>query len=318
MKILIDIDELEQSGDVSSQSAEVIRTHAIRDSSSLAINVLLALGSVAIAAGILGTFRSPNFGAFFGVGSIVIAYVLKLLCSQQWNKLTHIWMVIGALVLSGSLGFITNQPLVATLLSVAIFAIVSIMAESGLLIAMVPLSLLAAMGGYTGYWHACYLIVITEPTLTIVVFSILALAAWECAKVSGPIYEKLAIVFARMCVFLVNMGFWIGSLWGDTPGRIWSIAQPNLYIRPENQQIPDVFFVIVWAIVLLNAGVWGAKRGRRFMVNTVAVFGAIEFYTQWFERIGLYSSSVLIAGVVTVLIGLGLWHCHQKMSLIKT
>ena len=313
MRILIDIDELEKSGTVSLEQATELREHAIKDSSSLAINVLLAFGSIAVAVGILGVYQSAHFGAFFGIASIIFGFFFKILCPLQWKKLASIWMVIGALVLCGSLGIITNQPLVASLLSVAIFAIVSVMAGSGLLISLVPLCILSAMGGYTGYWHACYLIVISEPTLTIVVFSILAFAAWECAKVAEPAYERLAIVFARTCVFLVNLAFWIGSLWGDTPGRIWSIDQFAPYISPENQQLPAMYFVISWAIVLIIAGVWAARHGYRFLLNIVVVFGAIEFYTQWFEFIGIHPTSILIAGVVTVLLGFGLWYCQQKM-----
>jgi iron complex transport system permease protein len=69
--------------------------------------------------------------------------------------------------------------------------------------------------------------------------------------------------------------------------------------------------VVGWALALLAAGAWGAKNGRRFMVNTAATFGAIHLYTQWFERLGADPLSVMLAGVATIAIGLGLWRYNR-------
>jgi hypothetical protein len=313
MKILIDIDELEQSGAVTSQLATMLRTHAIRDTGSTAINMLLAFGAIAIAAGLLSLIPSSGFAALFGAGFILLGWLAKKQYAAQWGKLASIWMITGALVLSGSVGIITNQPFITPLIAAAILAFVSVIAESRLLIALVPLALGAAIGGSTGYWHACYEISIKEPTLTIVLFSALAYGAWQLAKPQTGLYQSLAIVFARMCIILVNFGFWIGSLWGDTPGKIWNEPNTMSYFNHANQQIPEIVFIVGWAVALVFAGAWGAKHGRRFMVNTVAVFGAIHFYTQWFEYIGLHAVSVIVAGVATVAFGLGLWRYNRKV-----
>jgi hypothetical protein len=32
----------------------------------------------------------------------------------------------------------------------------------------------------------------------------------------------LAIIFARVSLILINLGFWIGSLWGDYLGETWA------------------------------------------------------------------------------------------------
>ena len=100
-----------------------------------------------------------------------------------------------------------------------------VLAGSRLLIALTPLALASAIGGSTGYWHASYMIAISEPTLTIVLFFVLGIAAWMFAKGQRGMAHTLSITFARMCVILVNFGFWVGSLWGDTPGRLW--RHPN-------------------------------------------------------------------------------------------
>jgi hypothetical protein len=88
-------------------------------------------------------------------------------------------------------------------------------------------------------------------------------------------------------VFLVNLGFWIGSLWGDrNPGGEVVIA--------------DWIFASLWAVALIATGIWAWTSNRRWLVNVVAVFGGIHFYTQWFERLGASAETVLIAGLLAL------------------
>jgi hypothetical protein len=68
MKILIDIDKLEQDGVLTPPLANILRMHAIRDTGSTAINVLLALGAVTIAAGLLALVPHEGFAAFLALG----------------------------------------------------------------------------------------------------------------------------------------------------------------------------------------------------------------------------------------------------------
>lgn len=329
MKILIDIDELEQSGAVTSQLATMLRTHAIRDTGSTAINMLLAFGAIVIAAGLLALaaeippskfpaflgatgIPSLKLAAFLGAGFILLGWLANQRYAAQWGKLASIWMITGALVLSCAVGVITRKPLISPLIIVAILAFVSVIAESKLLIALVPLALVGAIGGSAGYWHACYAIWIQEPTLIIVLFSGLAYGAWEWAKSQTGLYQSLAVVFARMCIILVNFAFWVGSLRGDTPGSMWNESNSMNYFGHANQNIAEVVFIVGWAVALVFAAAWGAKHGRRFMVNTVAVFGAIHFYTQCFENFEVDAVLVILLGVVTVAFGLGLWRYNRK------
>ena len=48
------------------------------------------------------------------------------------------------------------------------------------------------------------------------------------------------------------------------------------------------------------------------MVNIVAVFAAIHFYTQWFERLGLEPMSVLVGGLLMLAFAMGLWMFNQR------
>ena len=155
MKILVDIDELQQQGLVSAETARLLRDHATKDTGSTAINILLAFGAVAVAAGIGALTFSPSVGAVLAAAFIGLGWFVKTRQHAMWGKLGSIWMVIGALALAGSLGFLSDHPLFASLLAAVIFAAVAIVAGSSLLIALVPLALESAIGGSTGYWHAC-------------------------------------------------------------------------------------------------------------------------------------------------------------------
>jgi hypothetical protein len=186
------------------------------------------------------------------------------------------------------------------------------LARSRLLAGLVPLAISSSIGASTGYWHASYMICVKEPTITIALFTALGLAGWLVTQKLKGAHEALALTFTRVCVILVNFGFWIGSLWGDTPGALFRAADENAVFSWSEPTVPATTFVVGWAAALLAAGWWGAHNGRRFLVNTVAVFGAIHFYTQWFERLGADPLSVMIAGAATIGFGLALWKYNQK------
>ncbi len=119
-------------------------------------------------------------------------------------------------------------------------------------------------------------------------------------------YERVALAASRMSIVLVNMGFWIGSLWGDPlillSGQSGDVSQAFL----QHTVIPAAAFSIVWALVLIASVVWAMQVERRWLVNVAAVFGAIHFYTQWFEKLGATPKSVLIGGVAMLAVALAL------------
>jgi hypothetical protein len=86
---------------------------------------------------------------------------------------------------------------------------------------------------------------------------------------------------------MINAAFLVGSLFGDlTLG--W----------------PASWFTVTWAVLLIGVGIWGIYANRRWMVNAAAVFGAIHFYTQWFEYLGPNPLSVLGGGILLLVFGL--------------
>ena len=182
--------------------------------------------------------------------------------------------------------------------------------------ALAVLALAACLGATTGYRHATYSLAIHEPTLTIVLFSLLALGAYHWSKRLEADYERIALTAARTSVLLINFGFWIGSLWGD-PLRLlrWLASGGGAKatdLALQADRIPAWVFSVGWAVALVAVGIWGVKAGRRWVVNVAAVFGAIHFYTQWFERLGANALSVLLGGVLILAFAFALYQFNKR------
>ncbi len=300
MKYLVDIDDLERQGVLKPDVAAKLREQAGQSVVSSAIHVVLGFGAIAVAAGLVAEFPSRWLAAAIGAGFVAAAFAVTRRAPQAWGRLAQVWMVVGALTLAVAVGALIDSPFGSSLAAAAILLAVAILARSHLLMAVGPLALAAAIGASSGYWEACYTIAVREPTLTIALFSVLGFAAWKVARLLPGKASELALTFARMSVVLVNFGFWIGSLWGDAPGSLW--RHPELS-APADPEIPAVAFAAAWAAGAVAAGWWGALNGRRFMVNAAATFGAINFYTQWFERLGASPLTVLASGAIAIAIG---------------
>jgi hypothetical protein len=67
-------------------------------------------------------------------------------------------------------------------------------------------------------------------------------------------------------------------------------------------------------LALIAAGVWAARANRRWLVNIAAAFGAIHFYTQWFEKLGATPLSVLLGGVAMLALALALWAFNRRAA----
>jgi hypothetical protein len=203
----------------------------------------------------------------------------------------------------------------AMLIVTAALAGAAIVARSSLLMVAAVLALGACLGARTGYWHATYMLAVYEPLITIVLFGLLALGTYYLSKSLPADYERLALIAARTSVFMVNFGFWVGSLWGDDLLLIRSLSGGNPRIQRSWEMIPPLTFVVGWAVVLVVTGIWAVRENRRWVVNVVAVFAAIHFYTQWFERLGLDPMSVLVGGLLMLAFAIGLWMFNKRFAV---
>jgi hypothetical protein len=315
MKVTLDLTRLLEQGKISQSEFDRLRALAGQDTGSPAFNILIGFGIAAVSLGAVALVPTPLTAAV--VGGAVFAFGLALVPgrSAQWGLLAQICLCVGPLILAGGIIAIDGGSLRAMLAVTVLLAAASIAARSGLLTVAAVLASASCLGASTGYWHATYELSITEPTLTIVVFSALALAAYHLSKQLKSDYERLALLAARTSVFLVNFGFWIGSLWGDRLLLLRAVGD-RLEGGLPPVALPTWLFSVGWALALVAAGVWATRVGRRWVVNVAAVFGAIHFYTQWFDKLGPTPLSFLLGGLVMLAIALGLWMLNRRSEAV--
>jgi iron complex transport system permease protein len=301
VKIVLDLTRLVAEGRLTPAQAEELQHLAKADTSFLAINILMTLGVVAIAAGVLALLPMTATAIVLGVALAIAGIAISLAVGPQWSLLGTAMTIAGGLTAAGGIVMQSDPHWVGFAIAAALLMGLAIAIRSGLLSALTVFALAGLLGSSTGYDFAAYFLEVDEPTVTIGVFALLALAAYLIGQNVPADYERVALSFARISLVMVNFGFWIGSLWGDNPGHSW---RGTGWTEPS---IPDYVFVIGWAIALIGVGVWAARVNRRFVVNTVATFGAIHFYTQWFERLGAEPLTIVLAGVIVVAIAIGLW-----------
>ena len=301
MKVTLDLGALLEHGEITQLEFDRFSRLAARGTASLAFNILIGFGVIAVSGASLALL--PSEGTAIVLGLLVSSLGMALVVSgnEQWRVLANICVLVGALMLGGGVIALGKGSFGSFLLIAATFTGAGILARSGLLIALAVLALSACIGARTWYQHASYSLAIQEPTLTVALFTILAIVAYQISRRIPSEYEGLALMGARTSVFLVNFGFWVGSLWGDRH-------------QQGNFLASSLVFSVLWAIALVITGGWAWSQNRRWVVNIVAVFCAIHFYTQWFERLGASPSSVLTAGVLALAFAIGLRALNTKLT----
>ena len=309
---MLDLTKLVRDGKLTPAQAEDLKLLAARDTGLLAINILMAFGTIAVAAGVLFLVPSLPGAAAIALALVAGGLVLSYCAGPQWTILGTATVVVGTLWLGGvGISYADGRwPGFAFATAICLAGTVAI--RSSLLSALTALALAATLGSSTVYETATYILIIREPTLTIVCFGLLAWGTYLIAKQVPADYEPPALMFARISLILVNFGFWVGSLWGDDPGKgwLWPEAKAPLHL-------PDIGFVVAWAVALIAVGAWAAQANRRFVVNTAAAFFAIDFYTQYFARLGANPLSILLGGLLVIGIAVGLWRYNAATRPIK-
>ena len=312
MKVTLDLTRLLHDGVITQAEHDRLAQLGHHETGQVFINILVGFGVVAVTAGALLLVPSVVFGVVLGAVLLAAGIGLVLARHARWALLANICILVGALLLGAGIILVSQgvtglddfgkHPALlslpaASLLVAALFTGAAMMARSGLLASLVVLVLFAALGGSTFYSHASYGLAVTEPLLTVLLFTLVALAAYGLSRRVRGDWERLPIAAARTALFLVNLGFWIGSLWGDSL---------DFLAHPPVGGVPETAFSIVWAVALLGVAIWAARANRRWVLNLAAVFGAIHFYTQWFEHLGADPISVLGGGVLVLVFALGL------------
>jgi hypothetical protein len=287
MKVTLDLTDLVAKGQLTKEEADRLARLGAAETGSLGSNILLAFGTVAVALG--GGFLFPNAQAVIVMGVILFVLGLGLILNKQsrWALFAQFCITLGALGIVGGATFVSDgNLLVGVGLTIALGA-AAFLAQSGLLAALTILQLALVLGTGTAYWHASYFFGVDRPAFTISILAVVTLALYLVSLQLPSAYERVCIIAARTAILMINGAFLVGSLFGDyTLG--W----------------PAGWFTIAWAILLLGVGIWGIYVNRRWVVNAAAVFGAIHFYTQWFEYLGPNVLAVLGGGILLIVFGL--------------
>jgi len=300
VKVTLDLDVLLDEGKITQKDHDKFSGFSAKTTSSLGFSVLIAFGVVAIIAGLL--ILVPSEEVAIGVGFLILVSGIGTLRSEsdQWRLLANIFVVLGALLFGGGILMLSKhfEPSILTILFVIItYALAGVLARSSFLMVLSVFLSSSLIGAMTGYGFATYVLRIENPITTIMLYTALGIGLYQVSKNVDIKYESVALAGAKSSVFLVNFGFWIGSLWGSTE-----------YICKEGQSFgcervthvsPEIFSIL-WALAIIAAGVWAVKNNRRWTLNVVSTFGGIHFYTQWFENFGAEPDTLIFLGILTL------------------
>ncbi len=315
MKVTLDLTKLLNEGAITPAERDRLARLGRADTGTLLVNVLVGFGVVAVTAGCLLLVPSPIVGTALGGVLMAAGLALSMRGPAGWAVMANICILVAALLLGAGIVLLSQGMLTfdgdsvpampfyaACLLVAALFALCAIPARSGLLASLTVLVLFTVLGSSSSYSHAFYELQVRQPLATVVAFSVLALVAHAASRAVSWEWARLLTIVARTSLFLVNLGFWVGSLWGDDLD----------WLPRSTMAIPDVAFALAWAVGLVAVGVWAGRTDRRWVLNLVTVFAGIHVYTQWFERLGTTPVTVLLAGLVMLGFAVFLWRVNQQ------
>ncbi|NER00113.1 MAG: hypothetical protein F6K30_26015 [Cyanothece sp. SIO2G6] len=295
MKITIDVDKLLADGQIDQNEYTRLKSFATQDTGSLAFNLLISFGVIAATLGAMALLPSAWTAIALGLALSGYGIYFQTKYAQNWGVLGTILLLVGTLMGSSGILTLTEGGVVGFLLVMLVCAVGGILAKRTLLIIIATLALSATVGAMAMYGFASYFLVIRQPLITVIVFSALGWGAYVFALKLSVDYSHLAIAVSRTSLFLVNFGFWVGSLWGDS---LW--LRNDSWRFDSSTIIPAWFFAWAWAITLIGTVIWAARQNRRWAVNALSVFGSIHFYTQYFENLGASPVTLLIAGIIAL------------------
>ncbi|MGF1659849.1 MAG: hypothetical protein ACFCUS_10490 [Rubrimonas sp.] len=193
----------------------------------------------------------------------------------------------------------------------------------------------------TAYSGANYSVTIYESTLTIAQFALIAGLCLLTTRFEVERWSRHARIVGLLAFVWINVAFWIGSLWGDWVGaHLWGPNRADFFAEIQGQpyeeaaweaahaqaaaaweafsatalEIPAAAFSIMWALLLLGTALWAALTDRRSIFNAAATFGAIHFYTQWFETFEDEPSALIAAGVIAIALAWGARAANRRFA----
>ena len=103
MKVVLDLSRLLHDGKITQEEHDRLLHYAARETGSLAINILIGLGVIAVSGGVLALLM--NEIAVIALGAVMLAAGLGITYAQakQWSVLATIFTLVGALMVAGGI-----------------------------------------------------------------------------------------------------------------------------------------------------------------------------------------------------------------------
>jgi iron complex transport system permease protein len=295
--IRLDLEALVEDGHLSAHEAARLRLLAPPERRGhLAVNLLMVFGALSAALAAVAMVADAVTGLALALLALAGSELLRRHPQGSFSVLASAFALMGTLGLAAWAVWemAHSSPGDAALLVTFILTAGAIRYASAFLSALAVLSLGAAFGADTRYWHASYALFIEAPTVTIAVFGLLATGLWQLHGRIGPAWRGAVTSAARTSLLLVHFAFWIGALWGDRIGGApaWSEGEA----AAAGLAVSRWVFAGGWALIAIALAVL-ARRGGFISVSAL-VFLGIHFYTQYFELLGANPASLLAAGLI--------------------
>ncbi|MEM1367107.1 MAG: hypothetical protein AAGG02_03655, partial [Cyanobacteria bacterium P01_H01_bin.15] len=298
MKVWLDLDQLLAAGEITPEQHTRLTQLGKSPQSQTLVNIAIAFGVIATAAGALTWVQSIELALFLGYGLTGLGIYLRRRSQETWHLLGIMLLLVGALMAAiatvihfeGGIGFV---------IATALFFLTAILAQSHLMAICGTLSLASLSGTATGYWFSSYYLIVEQPTISIVCFGLLAALIYGLRKWILEQWQALSVTVARTSLLMVNFAFWVGSLWGDhlwrePRGSWWNFGWSSSPV------IPGWGFGIIWAIALVALMIWSQRQNQLWILYLSLVFFTIHFYTQYFERFQFSPLSLLFGGLLAL------------------
>ena len=308
MKIVLNIKELLEEGKINQTEYDKLLSLSKNETGSLALNLLIGFGIIMVCVGVITLTQSASTALIMGLLTFLIGLFIQFKGTKEWSVLSSCCSISGVLIFIGGM----NIWLIEAILSESVFLPLAMNVEilttfiliassvfltSNILAALSILSIAQITGAGTDYFMASYIIWVSSPVVTIVLFSALAFFLYYLSRSTLSRYENILITGSRTSVLVANFGFWVGSLFGG-----------------GDLEVSSELISMAWALALIGFAVWGWRANRRWVVIVSSIFGAIHFYTQWFTILEMEPASVVIGGVIAIGIGIGIKRLDSTMK----
>src|SRR5690348_10870663 len=156
MKVTVDIDKLLEDGKISRHEYERLKGAARADTTSLALNIFLGFGVVALSVGLVAAMASAGASIMVGIVAAAGGITLGLMSQERWGTLGSILVVVGSLIFGGGVTAFSDGSVGGFVMMTIIYAVVGLICSSGLMVGLSATSLFFAVGAMASYSHAHY------------------------------------------------------------------------------------------------------------------------------------------------------------------